>query len=620
MIGGGSLRILIAVLVGLAVAGMTAWGAGVFYYLGPGGPRVRTALALAFGAVTALAFLALPRRRLTLVVFLFVFAALAVWWLSVAPSNDRDWLPDVAVTPWSTRSGDLVTIHGVRNFQYRTETDFVPRWETRTYDLAKLDSVDLISVTWGSKAIAHTMLSFGFGGGEDYVAISIEGRKEKGEGYSTLGGFFKQYELVYIVGDERDLIGVRTTYRQPPEDVRVYRVNGPLENARRVFLDYLRTMNDMRERPVFYNTLTTNCTTAVFLHTRVNPGRPPFSWKILVSGYVPQLLYERGRIDTSIPFAELERVSRVNDKARVAADDRAFSRRIREGLPIPRPPPRRASRSPRSRLREPGRSRDAAEPGEANPARGRSGPGDLRGRHRRSPDRRDHRPCRLRRGLHRHGAYELRPPGRAAHGPGRGAGGHHPSSARRASIPPSSCDCSTWACRAYQVPHINDARAARAAVAAVRYAPQGDRGMAGASRASDYGKIPMAEHMAQSKREITLAVMVEDLPALDEIDAIAATEGLDIVAVGPSDMSRALGVGGTADHPKLRAAVDRVAEAVRKGGVARLALPMKHPTLPRNAAQLRELGVGYTNCAPAPEVRMLKSMQAQVAEARALLG
>ena len=170
-----------------------------------------------------------------------------------------------------------------------------------------------------------------------------------------------------------------------------------------------------------------------------------------------------------------------------------------------------------------------------------------------------------------------------------------------------------------QVPHINDARAARAAVAAVRYAPLGDRGMAGASRASDYGKIPLAEHMAQSNREITLAVMVEDLPALDEIDAIAATEGLDIVAVGPSDMSRALGVGGTADHPKLRAAVDRVAEAVRKGGVARLALPMNHPTLPRNAAQLRELGVGYTNCAPAPEVRMLKSMQAQVAEARALL-
>jgi 4-hydroxy-2-oxoheptanedioate aldolase len=171
-----------------------------------------------------------------------------------------------------------------------------------------------------------------------------------------------------------------------------------------------------------------------------------------------------------------------------------------------------------------------------------------------------------------------------------------------------------------QVPHISDARAAREAVNAVRYAPLGDRGMAGASRASGYGTVSMKDHMEQSNREITLAVMVEDLPALAEIDAIASTEGVDIVAVGPSDMSRALGVGGTSDHPKLVEAIHRVADAVRKGGVARLALPMNHPTLPRNAAQLRQLGVGYCNCAPAPEVRMLKSMQAQVAEARTLMG
>ena len=141
--------------------------------------------------------------------------------------------------------------------------------------------------------------------------------------------------------------------------------------------------------------------------------------------------------------------------------------------------------------------------------------------------------------------------------------------------------------------------------------------MAGASRASDYGKIALREHMERSNREITLAVMIEDLPAVADIDAIASTEGIDIVAVGPSDMSRALGVSGTPDHPKLVEVVHRVADAVRKGGVARLALPMNHAALPRNAAQLKELGVGYCNCAPSPEVRMLKSMQAQVAEARA---
>jgi 4-hydroxy-2-oxoheptanedioate aldolase len=168
-----------------------------------------------------------------------------------------------------------------------------------------------------------------------------------------------------------------------------------------------------------------------------------------------------------------------------------------------------------------------------------------------------------------------------------------------------------------QVPHISDARAARGAVKAVRYPPLGERGMAGASRVSDFGRIPLREHMERSNREITLAVMIEDLPAVADIDAIASTEGIDVVAVGPSDMSRALGVSGTPDHPRLVEVVHRVADAVRKGGVARLALPMNHGALPRNAAELKALGVGYSNCAPAPEVRMLKSMQAQVAEARA---
>jgi 2-keto-3-deoxy-L-rhamnonate aldolase RhmA len=162
-----------------------------------------------------------------------------------------------------------------------------------------------------------------------------------------------------------------------------------------------------------------------------------------------------------------------------------------------------------------------------------------------------------------------------------------------------------------QLPHISDAPVAREAVKAVRYAPLGERGTAGASRASDYGKIPIREHIEQSNREITLAVMIEDLPAVAEVDAIAATEGIDLVAVGPSDMSRALGVSGQPDHRKLVEVVQRVAEAVQKGGTARLALPMNHPALPRDAAQLRALGVGYANCAPAPEVRMLRSMQAR---------
>ena len=287
-----------------------------------------------YAAMTLLAFLFLPRRRRTLLISLCAFALLVFLFFQIPASNDRDWQPEVAVTPYATIKGDSITIHGVRNFAYRTETDFTPRWETRTYDLSKLDSVDLIAVYWAGKAIAHIMVSFGFAG-KDYLAVSIETRKEKGESYSTLAGFFRQYELYYVVADERDVVGVRTTYRQPQEDVYIYRVKGPLKNARRVFLDYLKGMNELHERPSYYNTLTTNCTTSILMHTRLNPESPPMSWKILLSGYVPDYLYELGRLDNTRPFVELERISRVNERAHTADNDSAFSQRIREGLPNP---------------------------------------------------------------------------------------------------------------------------------------------------------------------------------------------------------------------------------------------------------------------------------------------
>ena len=318
----------LAILAGLIVVLLTGWNAGVLYYSTAGGSRGTAILAVAFVVVTAVAFIFLPRRKRTLVVFLIVFAVVCVWWLSWPASNQRPWQPEVAQEPWATQDGDIITIHNVRNFDYRTETDFTPRWETRRYDLRELDSGDLIAVYWAGKAIAHIMVSFGFAG-RDYVAVSIETRKQRGLGYSTIAGFFKQYELVYIVADERDLIGVRTTYRQPQEDVYVYRLHVPRENILRVFRDYMKTMNDMREHPVFYNTLTTNCTTGVAMHAKVNPGAPPWSWKILLPGYVPQYIYELGRMDSSIPFAELEKRSWVNERAHAAGKAADFSQRIR---------------------------------------------------------------------------------------------------------------------------------------------------------------------------------------------------------------------------------------------------------------------------------------------------
>ena len=275
-------------------------------------------------------------RRWVLPVFAASAALVLAWFATIQPSGDRNWTADVAQAPWATIDGDIVTVHNVRNFAWRTEADFTPRWETRTVDLRRLTGVDLVASYWMGDAIAHVLVSFEF---EDAppLAVSIETRKEVGEAYSTVLGFFKRYELVYVVADERDLIGVRTNVRaDPPEDVYVYRVVAPRENARRLFLEYLHQMNELREHPQFYNTATTNCTTMVLINNRVNGAISLLNWKILLSGYLPQLVYEHGRLDQSLPFAELRPRSRVNDAARAAGIDAAdFSARIRAGLPAP---------------------------------------------------------------------------------------------------------------------------------------------------------------------------------------------------------------------------------------------------------------------------------------------
>jgi hypothetical protein len=180
-------------------------------------------------------------------------------------------------------------------------------------------------------AVAHTFLSFSFAGG-DHLAVSIEARKERQEGYSTLRGFFRQYEIHYVVADERDVIRLRTTYRRaPPEDVYLYRMQGTLESGRRVFLEYMRQANSLVDRPRFYNTLTSNCTIGIWYNTLVNAEHLPFSWKLVASGYVPKYLYEAGRLDTSIGFEQLRQNAHVNARARAADSAQDFSRRIRQG-------------------------------------------------------------------------------------------------------------------------------------------------------------------------------------------------------------------------------------------------------------------------------------------------
>jgi len=328
------MKTAIRTLLALAILGLTAWAAMALYF----GPLESTAGAIAVAASGLLAASSAARRRGTwgsIGLFAAIFSGFLFVWSGVTPSNEREWQSDVAELPYATFDGDLVTLHNIRNFQYWTELDYTARYYDKTFDLRELDEVDLISVYWMGDAIAHIMLSFGFAG-RDYVTISIETRKEVGESYDTIRGFFRQYELMYIVGDERDPIRLRTNFRKnPPEDTYLYRTRIPPANARRLFLDYLREINQLKEHPAFYNTGTTNCTTNIYRHTLVNPGEHPFSWKILLSGYAPEYVYERGGLDTSLPFADLKRRSYINPAAQAADKAEDFSQQIRANLPKP---------------------------------------------------------------------------------------------------------------------------------------------------------------------------------------------------------------------------------------------------------------------------------------------
>jgi hypothetical protein len=320
---------LLVSLLSIVIALMTAWAVLAIYYSNLPGEYLRISLSGLFGLATISAFVFLPKRGRTLVWFLAVFAGIIVWWIQIPASNDRNWQRDVTATPYATIQGDEVTVHNIRNLNYRTETDFDVRYYDKTFDLKKLDSVDLLAVYWMGDAIAHIMISFGFQG-NDYIAFSIETRKEQGEDYSTIKGFFKQYELIYIVGDERDLIRVRTDYRNPREDVYLFRFKTDPERARKFFLEYVRQINFMKNKPEWYNTLTTNCTTNIIQHMRAFGGRARYNWKILLSGYAPQYAYEMGGIDRSMPFEELKKLGHINKKVQMIGNDPQFSRKIRE--------------------------------------------------------------------------------------------------------------------------------------------------------------------------------------------------------------------------------------------------------------------------------------------------
>ena len=259
-----------------------------------------------------------------------IFLVLSVIHLATTPSNDRDWSLDQAVLPYGEISGDMVTIHNIRNFTYTSTKDYIPEYYDKTFDLSKIKNVYYIVEPFsGVPGSAHTFLSFEFED-EQFVAISVEIRKEKGESYHPLKGLFNQYEITYVIGDERDLIKLRTNYRK--DLVYVYPAKTTKEKMQQLFVGMVRSATDLKDHPEFYNTLTNTCTTRIVHHVNtVTPDRVPFlNWRILLPEGSDRLAYDLGLIDTSLSFEETRKRYFVNDRAQKYALDEDFSVKIRE--------------------------------------------------------------------------------------------------------------------------------------------------------------------------------------------------------------------------------------------------------------------------------------------------
>src|SRR5438874_7740120 len=322
----GQLLVLLTAIIAVA------WAFGAVWFDAPFGNANRVlAGLLAIASAIALLFVRPFWRKLGIVVVLF--AGVLIWWLTIKPSEDRAWQPDVARRGWADIQGDEITLHEVRNCDYRTESDYTPRWETRVVHLSKLTGIDLAINFWGSPWIAHPIASFQFADSLP-IAISIETRKTVGQSYSALRGFYRQYALIYIPADERDVIRLRTSYRR--EEVYLYHTTASAERARAIFLEYLKHLNRLHEHPEFYNAVTDNCTTNIRVANVVASGgeAPPCNWRILLNGKGDELLYERGFIDRNLPFCELKARTLITARTRASDSTAEFSHLIRVGLPL----------------------------------------------------------------------------------------------------------------------------------------------------------------------------------------------------------------------------------------------------------------------------------------------
>jgi len=314
------------------VAALAGWACFALWYQAPGGKVLKSVTVAAWATLSVATLIALGQHRsmFGILCFAVAFGILLAWWHRLKPSNDRVWADDVAQMTTGTVEGTWVTLHNVRNFDWCTSTDYTQRWESRSYDLQRLDSVDMILSYWSYRAIAHVLISFGFEEGK-HVVFSVEIRRKKGEGFSEIGGFFKEFELSIIAADERDVIRVRTNIRG--EDDYLYQIRLPIPAMRSLFLAYVEQANGLAITPRFYNTISVNCTTLVYHMVKHIVGFLPWDYRLVLSGYLPTYVYRIGGLDTRYGLEELRAFACITQRAKESGRSDTFSADIRRGMP-----------------------------------------------------------------------------------------------------------------------------------------------------------------------------------------------------------------------------------------------------------------------------------------------
>lgn len=325
-----SFLILLCLLIAIA----SLWAALALWYRLPFGEIIRAVFALCFVLLGLAVILGQfrPRRLRALATFCLALATVLTWWVSLTPPADRPWAPDVARQVTGSLDGSVLRLEDVRNFTWRSPQDFDVQWEQRSYDLDQLQTVDLFMSYWSGKAIAHMIVSFGFAGG-DHIAWSVEVRRQIGGGFSPVADMFKTNTLAIVAADERDVVGTRTNARG--EDVQLYRIRVTPEKARALLLQYVDAANRLAQRPQWYNSLFTNCTTVVFQMIRTIVDEVPLDWRVMANGYLPEYSFDAGVLDSRLSLSELIEKGQISPRAQAYGLGPDFSAVIRDGVPAP---------------------------------------------------------------------------------------------------------------------------------------------------------------------------------------------------------------------------------------------------------------------------------------------